>query len=86
LVRLLLPSTIGCEIDVGTETRESAHMADYKEGDTVRLKSGGPIMTVAGTTTTGALECHWFNHSGADFTHQYQTFRPTMLKSVTVSS
>ena len=61
-------------------------MADYKEGDTVRLKSGGPIMTVAGATTTGSLECHWFNYSGTEFTHQFKTFLPTMLKPVNINS
>lgn len=32
----------------------------FKVGDVVRLKSGGPAMTVTGTSDTGWVICHWF--------------------------
>ena len=40
-------------------------MADeIKVGDVVKLKSGGPPMTVEGVGATGGLNCAWFD--GAD--------------------
>ena len=36
-------------------------MADFKPGDVVRLKSGGPNMTVTGRhSETGRILCQWF--------------------------
>jgi uncharacterized protein YodC (DUF2158 family) len=37
-------------------------MADFKPGDVVQLKSGGPKMTVV-TAKPGEVFCSWF-HSG----------------------
>ena len=36
------------------------HMAKFKEGQIVTLKSGGPKMTVMTDATQGAVHCHWF--------------------------
>jgi uncharacterized protein YodC (DUF2158 family) len=34
---------------------------EFKAGDTVKLKSGGPVMTVAGKSTIGQIICQWFD-------------------------
>lgn len=33
-------------------------------GDTVQLKSGGPIMTVEGENHEGGIVCQWFDNNG----------------------
>jgi len=35
-------------------------MADFKKGDVVMLKSGGPPMTVQSICSDGNLSCTWF--------------------------
>lgn len=60
-------------------------MADFKKGDTVRLKSGGPIMTV-GDVAQGRADCHWFNQSGAEYTAQSKIFGVEQLKPETIKS
>ena len=41
-------------------------MANINVGDVVRLKSGGPFMTVTDVNFDGKLFCHWFE-SGKQF-------------------
>lgn len=36
-------------------------MADFKKGDTVRVKSGGPLMTVAELGPEDGVKCVWFD-------------------------
>jgi uncharacterized protein YodC (DUF2158 family) len=35
----------------------------FKVGDTVRLKSGGPLMTVTSIQPDGTVWCEWFDKS-----------------------
>jgi uncharacterized protein YodC (DUF2158 family) len=60
-------------------------MAQFNVGDTVRLKSGGPTMTV-GETVNGKLSCHWFNQNGAEYTAKLDIFTVEMLKTVQMSN
>lgn len=48
----------------------------FKVGDTVRMKSGGPLMTVS-NINDGAVYCEWF---GADGKVARDSFRPEQLK------
>lgn len=38
-------------------------MAGFQVGDTVQVKSGGPVMTVA-KIEDGKAHCHWFGSQG----------------------
>ncbi|WP_434664360.1 YodC family protein [Aeromonas sp. NJAU223] len=49
-------------------------MTAFQIGDQVRLKSGGPVMTVSGTVTTqGTYQCRWFDtsHAAASFAEYF---------------
>ena len=51
-------------------------MADFKKGDVVRFKSGGPKMTVTNPVgMQGNCQCQWFAGAKA----QTQTFDPEIL-------
>lgn len=62
-------------------------MSEFKEGDTVRLKSGGPIMTVTGKQTDGSYWCIWFNQS-RDGRNQVKgfAFKESLLAAAVESS
>jgi uncharacterized protein YodC (DUF2158 family) len=51
-------------------------MAQFKPGETVRLKSGGPLMTVQLIASDGDVWCEWFDSKQA---HQSKGFTPTSL-------
>ena len=53
-------------------------MDNLQSGDTVQLKSGGPVMTVK-DVRGGELLCEWFDPQGK---HQVQLFKPASLKKV----
>ena len=45
-------------------------MAQFEEGDTVRLKSGGPLMTIKTLHNDETIWCEWFSNQkleGAEF-------------------
>ena len=53
-------------------------MAEFKIGDTVKLKSGGPLMTVDSAPDSQYLyiDCVWFD----DVTVKKETFAPEALE------
>lgn len=53
-------------------------MENLKIGDTVQLKSGGPVMTVGEQAGSGKYSCTWFD--GATVKHEL--FPPEQLKKV----
>lgn len=55
---------------------------EFKIGDVVRMKSGGPRMTVSGEADGGALTCRWFNQDGRKFDVQHASFKPEVLEKV----
>lgn len=54
----------------------------FKIGDVVKLKSGGPDMTVTYTGSDGKLDCTWFNREGVVYSAQSHVFRADTLKLV----
>lgn len=54
-------------------------MESFKTGDVVRLKSGGPSMTVTSQDNNGELVCKWLDSSGKLSMH---SFPPAALDSV----
>ncbi|MDF4005307.1 DUF2158 domain-containing protein [Luteibacter sp. PPL552] len=49
----------------------------FKPGDRVQLKSGGPIMTVNEIYDNGRVGCEWFDSKEQ---HQERTFTPETLE------
>jgi uncharacterized protein YodC (DUF2158 family) len=70
-------------IDVGGKLPLSAWEVEmpnsFKTGDVVRLKSGGPEMTVSDGAASGTYLCHWFNREGDVWTPQHAGFKPDQL-------
>lgn len=58
----------------------------YKTGDVVRLKSGGPHMTVSSFATSGMYLCNWFNREGDVWTAQHATFKQEQLMAAEARS
>ena len=54
-------------------------MSEIQVGDTVQLKSGGPIMSVQEFDESGYAECIWFEKKQK----QRAMFRPATLKKAT---
>lgn len=49
-------------------------------GDCARLKSGGPLMTVAKINEEGKIECIWFNE--ATLSYQWNCFDLATIRHV----
>jgi uncharacterized protein YodC (DUF2158 family) len=60
-------------------------MAEFKVGDTVKLRSGGPLMTIY-AIDSDEISCQWFNNDeikGATFNSEVLIFHaPVKLGSV----
>ena len=52
---------------------------NFKTGDVVKQKSGGPRMTVSDGSASGMYLCHWFNREGEVWTPQHAGFKPEQL-------
>ncbi|MBX5236290.1 DUF2158 domain-containing protein [Rhizobium sp. NLR4a] len=53
---------------------------EFKIGDTVELKSGGPKMTIKARQKDGDWWCVWFNSSGNTYELKSTDFHPETLK------
>ena len=60
--------------------RKETNMDQWKVGDVVRLKSGGPVMTVHRVTSEGTCECTWFVNDEP----KYETFVPETLRKAPI--
>ncbi|CDZ50405.1 YodC family protein [Neorhizobium galegae] len=54
----------------------------FKIGDVVRLKSGGPLMTLSYIKSSESVGCVWFNQETHAYEPKYFDFKAEMLKSV----
>ena len=54
---------------------------EFKVGDRVELKSGGPTMTVSNLNNNGTVHCIWFPSSDATVPSGF-SFHPATLKAV----
>lgn len=58
-------------------------MAQFKQGDTVRTRSGGPLMTVDGYTASGEVLCtYWINNSRKQENFVEATLEPGSLEQI----
>lgn len=54
----------------------------FKVGDVVQIKSGGPFMTVVTVGTDGQIHVVWFNQDGSKFDVSRHHFPPEALTPV----
>lgn len=54
---------------------------EFKIGDVVQLKSGGPLMTVSSVGEKSTVNCYWFNEKSGEYELKYASFKPDMLKA-----
>lgn len=53
---------------------------NFKPGDVVQLKSGGPAMTVSEVSPNVGIVCHWFNCTANEWSMQRGVFTAPELK------
>jgi uncharacterized protein YodC (DUF2158 family) len=63
-------------VDKNVKYQEWRKIVNIKEGDTVRLKSGSPSMTVEKITSDGFVSCVWF----VEHKVNRDAFRPSALE------
>jgi uncharacterized protein YodC (DUF2158 family) len=44
---------------------------EFTKGETIRLNSGGPLMTISNVLSNNQLECIWFNDEDAICIHSF---------------
>jgi uncharacterized protein YodC (DUF2158 family) len=44
---------------------------EFSKGETVRLNSGGPLMTISNVLSNNQLECIWFNNEDEVCVHSF---------------
>ena len=44
---------------------------EFTKGETVRLNSGGPLMTISNVLSNSQLECSWFNEEDDVCIHSF---------------
>lgn len=54
-----------------------ADESSFSPGDVVRLKSGGPALTVMWVNADGHYGCKWWNHAASKY--EVEKFLPTSL-------
>ena len=62
-------------------------LKDFKPGDLVQVKSGGPVMTVEKTGTSATfgedfVSCVWFEKVGNKQIAQDRSFAPALLEKI----
>ncbi len=61
-------------------TTEKETFMDFKVGDTVVLKSGGPRMTIKSKQNSGDWWCVWFNNNNGSWELKGSDFKPETLE------
>ena len=56
-------------------------MADWKPGDVVQLKSGGPKMTVESINEDGSCDCVWIDEKADSEARSYAYFPEVLRKA-----
>ena len=63
-------------------TNRSVMERDFEVGDIVRLKSGGPDMTVIELASAETCICQWFRKNNPDEVHRDSFLKETLVKTV----
>lgn len=72
---------IGKSFTISNETAYTFDVSAFTPGTLVRIKSGGPTMTVEGHRENGLVLCCWFTGDGRHLMHD--EFHPASLVAIT---